>query len=128
VCIFRYIGWVGALGGFQVALELSNMVAGMVMITEYTQSGNGHSGVHSILKVNSAQPGKAGVSMPSPFQTTITNKVVYAPAEKADTLPLFLLYQNMYSGVMLCGSTVMWGLTHHRLFTIHEQSKDDLTP
>ncbi len=53
------------------------------------------SGVHSIMMVNSAQPGKGGV--PSPFHTTITSKVVYAPAEKADTLPLFLLYPNMYA-------------------------------
>ena len=37
------------------------------------------------------------VSMPSPFHTTITSKVVYAPAEKADTLPLFLLYLYLYS-------------------------------
>jgi hypothetical protein len=78
--------------------------------------------------VNSAQPGKGGVSTPSPFHTTITNKVVYAPTEKADTFPLFLLYPNMYSGVMLCGSIPSCGgLTHHMLFTIHEQNKDDLT-
>ncbi len=38
---------------------------------------------------------------PPPFTlSTITHKVVvvYAPAERADTLPLFLLYPYMYSG------------------------------
>ncbi len=39
---------------------------------------------------------------PTPFAlSTITHKVgVYAPAEKADTLPLFLLYPYMYSVIL----------------------------
>jgi hypothetical protein len=37
---------------------------------------------------------------PPPFTiSTITYKVVYAPAERAETLPLFLLYPYMYSVV-----------------------------
>jgi hypothetical protein len=40
-----------------------------------------------------------GGARPPPF--TITYKVVvYAPAERADTLPVFLLYPYMYSVVL----------------------------
>ncbi len=47
-----------------------------------------------------AQPGEGGGARPSPFPIiTITYKVaVYAPAEWADTLPLFHLH---YCGVAL---------------------------
>ncbi len=49
----------------------------------------------------SAQPGECGGCTPTLFHyiySTITYKVVvYAPAEWADTLPLFLLYPYMYS-------------------------------
>ncbi len=49
--------------------------------------------------VKSAQPGVAGGCTPSPFTlSTITSKVVvYSPADKGDTVPLFLLYPYMYS-------------------------------
>ncbi len=59
------------------------------------------SGVQSIMMEKLAQAGKGGGlhACPSPFTiSTITYKVaVYAPAEMADTLPLFLLYPYMYS-------------------------------
>ncbi len=44
---------------------------------------------------------RVGDASPPPFTiSTITYKVlVYAPAERADTLPLFLLYPYMYSVV-----------------------------
>jgi hypothetical protein len=44
---------------------------------------------------------RVGGARPSPFTLfTITYKVaVYAPAERADILPLFLLYPYMYSVV-----------------------------
>ncbi len=44
---------------------------------------------------------RVGGARPPPFTiSTITYKVaVYAPAERADTLPLFLLYSYMYSVV-----------------------------
>jgi hypothetical protein len=47
------------------------------------------SGVHSIMTVNSAQPGVGGGARLLPFTlSTITSKVVvYAPAERTDTLP-----------------------------------------
>ncbi len=49
-----------------------------------------HSGVHSIIMVNSAQPGEGGECTPFPFYSiysTITNKVVmYALAERAGAL------------------------------------------
>jgi hypothetical protein len=46
-----------------------------------------------------AQPGEVGGVLPPPFtMSTITYKVVvYAPAERADTLTLFLLYPFLYS-------------------------------
>ena len=58
------------------------------------------SSLHSIMMVNSAQPSAGRGCTPSPFtQTTITSKIVeYAPAEKAGTLLLFLLYP-----FLLCG-------------------------
>jgi hypothetical protein len=66
---------------------------------EYTEWQWPLSGVHSIMMVKSAQPGKGGGCTPTPFTLyTITIKVVvYAPAERAETLPLFLLYPYMYS-------------------------------
>jgi hypothetical protein len=49
-----------------------------------------------------------GVTRTAPFtKSTITHKVVvYAPAEMADTLPLFLLYYYMHSEVLKF--TTMW--------------------
>ncbi len=62
------------------------------------------SGVHSIMMEKSAKPVvRVGGARPPPFTLssiyhTITSKVVvYAPAERADALPLFLLYPYMYS-------------------------------
>jgi hypothetical protein len=58
------------------------------------------SGVHSIMMEKSAQPVvRVGGARPPPFTlSTITSKVVvYSPAERADALPLFLLYPYMYS-------------------------------
>jgi hypothetical protein len=52
-----------------------------------------------------AQPGEGGVYARS--LSTITYKVVvYGPAERADTLPLFLFYPYMYSVVLrlLCSN------------------------
>ncbi len=50
--------------------------------------------VHSIMMVKSAQPGEGWDFTLS----TITSKVVvYGPAERSDTLPLFILYSYMYS-------------------------------
>jgi hypothetical protein len=51
------------------------------------------------MMVKLAQPGEGGGAGHPPFTlSTITSKVVvYAPAERADTLPLFLLYPYMYS-------------------------------
>ncbi len=60
----------------------------------------------SIMMKKSAQPGEGGGggggSRPPPFTPfTITYKVlVYAPAEIADTHPLFLLYPYMYFVVL----------------------------
>jgi hypothetical protein len=52
------------------------------------------SGVHPIMMEKSALAGEGWRYTPTPFQPiTITYKVaVYAPAERADTLPLFHLY------------------------------------
>ncbi len=50
-----------------------------------------------------SQPGEGGGCTPTPFtKSTIKYKVeVYAPAERADTLLLFLLYSYMYSVDMI---------------------------
>jgi hypothetical protein len=50
-------------------------------------------------KLALAGEGGGGGARPSPFTiSTITYKVeVYAPAERADPLPLFLIYPFMYS-------------------------------
>jgi hypothetical protein len=62
------------------------------------------SGVHSIMIEKSAQPGEEGGGMhtrPPLFTiSTMTSKVVvYAPAGRADTHPLFLFYPYIYSVV-----------------------------
>jgi hypothetical protein len=59
----------------------------------------GTSSVHSIMMEKLSQPGEDEGARPPPFTlSTITDKVVvYVPAERADTLPLFLLYPYMYS-------------------------------
>jgi hypothetical protein len=51
------------------------------------------------MKKKLAQPGEGrGARLPPFTISTITYKVeVYAPAERARTLPLFLLYPYMYS-------------------------------
>jgi hypothetical protein len=58
------------------------------------------SSVHSIMMEKLAQLGEGEGARPPPFTiSTITVKVVvYVPAERADTLPLFLPYPYMYSG------------------------------
>ncbi len=63
--------------------------------TEYTEWQRPLSGVHSIMMEKLAQ---AGARLPPSTLSTIMYKVVvYAPAERADSLPLFLLYPYMYS-------------------------------
>ncbi len=74
----------------------------------------------------SAQAGVGGgCTRPPPFTiSTVTYKVVvYAPAESADTLPLFLLYPYTYSVVgklncsMYCGGVteneITWRISEH---------------
>ncbi len=53
------------------------------------------------MRVKSVLAGEGGGARPPPLITfTLTSKVaVYAPAEWADTLTLFHLYQYMYSVV-----------------------------
>jgi hypothetical protein len=72
------------------------------------------SGVHSIMMEKFAQTGEGGGCTPTPFTLfTITYKVVvYAPADKADILPIFLLYpykdsvENTVSYMMKTGTKV----------------------
>jgi hypothetical protein len=52
------------------------------------------------MMLKSAQPGEGGGGVrPPPFilSTNTSKVVVFAPAERADTLPFFLLYPCMYS-------------------------------
>ncbi len=57
------------------------------------------SGVHPIMMEKLALAGEGGRCTPTPFQPiTITyNVAVYAPAERADTLPVFHLDPILYS-------------------------------
>ncbi len=74
----------------------------MVETTEYTELKPLLSGVHSVMRVKSVLAGEGGGgARPPPLITfTLTSKVaMYAPAEWADTLTLFHLYQYMYSVV-----------------------------
>ncbi len=70
------------------------------------------SGVHLIMMEKSALAGEGGGCTPIPFQPiTITYKVaVYAPAEWADTLTLFRIYQYMCSVVSIqsAGATPLY--------------------
>jgi hypothetical protein len=78
-----------------------------MVTTEYTELQPLLSGVHSVMRVKSVLAGgEGGGARPPPLITfTLTSKVaVYAPAEWADTLTLFHLYQYMYS-VMVTLST-----------------------
>jgi hypothetical protein len=67
--------------------------------TEYTELLPLLFGVHSVMRVKSAWLVRVGGARQPPLITfTLTSKVaVYAPAEWADTLTLFHLYQYMYS-------------------------------
>ncbi len=72
------------------------------MNIEYTKWQRPLSGLHSIMMEKSARAGEDGGARPPPCTiSTITYKVVvYALAERADTLSLFLLYPYMYSVVV----------------------------
>jgi hypothetical protein len=65
-----------------------------------------HSGVHSIMMLKSAHPGKGGWVYPLP--PTITSKVVvYAPAERADILPISPLPLYLLCGLSCQGLIVV---------------------
>jgi hypothetical protein len=67
--------------------------------TEYTEWQRVLSYVHSIMMEKFAQAGGGGGCMPSPFHYIyhhVQKVVVYALAERVDTLPLFLLYTCTY--------------------------------
>jgi hypothetical protein len=85
-------------------IYLSFFVSWCVLSTEYREWQRPLSGVHSIMMVKSAQPGEVGGCTPSPFPSTYTTSkvVVCALAERADTLPLFLLYPYMYCTLWCC--------------------------
>jgi hypothetical protein len=93
----------------------------MVQSTEYIEWQWPLSGVHSIKMEKLAQAGEVwGVHTPPPPFTISTYHhwlVVYAPAERADTLPLFLLYPYMYSVLREVHCTVYSVLytPHHSL-------------
>ncbi len=129
ICIFRDTGWMGALGGFQ---------SGSWTFQHGGSDGYEHrvhtewhwhlSGVHSIMMVNSAQPGKGGVSMPSPFHTIPSQtKLCTLQLKRQIHSPYFsstpiCTLGLCYVALPSCGA---WRTTG--LFTIHEQSIDDLT-
>ncbi len=76
-----------------------------VLPTEYTEWQRPLSGVHFILMEKSTQTGEGGDGgcTPTPFYHIyyyVQNCGLYAPAERADTPPLFLLYPYMYSVIL----------------------------
>ncbi len=66
---------------------------------EHTERQRPLSGIHSIMMEKLAQSGERGGARPPPstIYAIMYKVVVYAPAERAETLPLFLLYPYMYS-------------------------------
>jgi hypothetical protein len=82
---------------------LNSLFTFYINTTEYTELQPLLSGVHSVMRVKLALAGEGwgdqgGARLPPLITITLTNKVaVYAPAEWADTLTLFQLYQYMYS-------------------------------
>ncbi len=75
-------------------------------LAEYTEWQRPLSGVYSIMMKKSPPPplglvGGGGGCTPTPFHYTVatimSKVVVYALAERAETLPLFILYPYMYS-------------------------------
>jgi hypothetical protein len=76
-----------------------------VSSTEYIEWQRQLSGLHSIMMEKLAQVGEGLGCTPIPFTiSTITYKVVVCvPAERADTLPLFILHPFMYSVVCSIG-------------------------
>ncbi len=63
------------------------------------------SGIHYIMMVNSAQHGENGGYTPSPFHSS--KVVVYAAAERADTLPLILLCPFLLCGLHIINRTLV---------------------
>ncbi len=64
--------------------------------------------MHSIIMLKSAQPGGGGGVHALPLSLYLLSRVVvYAPAERADTLPIFLLYPFMYSVGRLTGVYIL---------------------
>jgi hypothetical protein len=74
----------------------------VLLDTEYSDWQRQLPGVNSIMMEKSAQACDSGRCTPTPITlSTITYKVVvYAPVERADTLPQFLLYPYMHSVVL----------------------------
>jgi hypothetical protein len=76
-----------------------------MVISQSTQSGNGH--FLAYIPSTRVKPARAAarvgvhaypISLYLPSRTNYCS-ILYAPAEKADTLPLFLLYPYVYSVV-----------------------------
>jgi hypothetical protein len=64
-----------------------------------------------------------------PLSTIRSKVVVYAPAERADTFPLFLLYPYMYSVGRIIHRTLgpfLWEFMQMITIDIQDQSKDQL--
>ncbi len=84
--------------------------------------------IHSVMRVKSVLAGEGGGCTPPLITFTLTSKVaVYAPAEWADTLTLFLLYgyQYMYSVVSTTTQcTVLWTTFPPPLFWQHRLMKN----
>ncbi len=87
---------------------------GDLYVTIMSQSCGVRSGVNSVMMEKSAKHGGVGDARPPPFTiSTITYKVVvYALAERADTLHLFLPYPYIYSVGKTARRRWGWAVIH----------------
>ncbi len=112
ISIFRYTGWVGALGGFQ---------SGSWTFQHGSSDGYDHrvhtewhwhlSGIHSIMMVNSAQPGKGGLPL-SHYHHKQSG--IRSSWEGRYTPPISPLPLSVLRGYEALPSCV--GQTHQRIF------------
>jgi hypothetical protein len=86
-------------------------VNAIVFGQEYTQNGNGHFLAYTMMDKLSQPGDRKGDAPPFTLSTITYEVVVYAPAERADTLPLFLLYPYMYSMVFGNSAVCMCSMT-----------------
>jgi hypothetical protein len=85
------------------------------LATEYTGWQWPLSDVHTSMIEKLAQAGEGERTPPFTISSITYKVVVYAPAERADTLPLLLLYPYLYSMTLATGLKLLYSITLHRV-------------